>query len=108
MNGKNIYPNLASATLRIRPNAMVSFLNDDINNMEWHENNTDKAPTKKEILAEYNKMVEEFKATEYARLRKAEYNKLNQLEMQFDDAVNGTNTWQEAIIAIKNKYPKGG
>ena len=44
--------------------------------------------------------------TEYQRLRKAEYDKLNQDEMRFDDLVNGTTTWQDAIIAIKNKYPK--
>jgi hypothetical protein len=27
--------------------------------------------------------------------------------MRFDDLVNGATTWQDAIIAIKNKYPKG-
>ena len=29
-----------------------------------------------------------------------------QLDMQYWDKVNGTNTWQEAIDAIKTKYPK--
>ena len=29
-----------------------------------------------------------------------------QLDMQYWDKVNGTNTWQETIDAIKTKYPK--
>lgn len=30
-----------------------------------------------------------------------------QLDMQYWDLVNGTNTWQDAINAVKAKYPKG-
>ena len=44
---------------------------------------------------------------EYARNRKAEYEALNQFEMQYDDEVNGTTTWKDAITAIRKKYPKG-
>ena len=44
---------------------------------------------------------------EYARNRKAEYDALNQFEMQYDDEVNGTTTWKDAITAIRKKYPKG-
>ena len=46
-------------------------------------------------------------ATEYSRQRKAEYDKLNQDEMRYDDLVNGTTTWQDAIAAIKTSIPKG-
>lgn len=42
----------------------------------------------------------------YSELRQLEYNKLNQFEMQYDDAINGTTTWIDAINAIKEKYPK--
>jgi hypothetical protein len=42
----------------------------------------------------------------YAEKRKREYRELNQLEMQYDDQVNGTTTWVDAIDAIKAKYPK--
>ena len=45
---------------------------------------------------------DDYTATEYQRLRKAEYDKLNQDEMRFDDTVNST-----TILAIKAKYPKG-
>ena len=48
----------------------------------------------------------DFLTWKYKIDRKAEYDKLNQDEMRFDDLVNGTTTWQDAIIAIKNKYPK--
>jgi len=44
---------------------------------------------------------------EYARNRKAEYDALNQFDMQYEDEMNGTTTWKDAITAIKTKYPKG-
>jgi len=34
------------------------------------------------------------------------YEQLNQKELMFDDMVNGTKLWIEAIQEIKNKYPK--
>ena len=34
---------------------------------------------------------------EYLRKRKAEYDALNQFEIQYDDDVNGTTTWKDAI-----------
>lgn len=40
------------------------------------------------------------------QMRVAEYSKLNQLAMQFDDSVNGTTTLVDAIKEIKAKYPK--
>jgi len=45
-------------------------------------------------------------ATQYQRDRAAEYAKLNQDELRFDDMMNGTTTWKDAILAIKAKYPK--
>ncbi len=34
------------------------------------------------------------------------YNSLNQFEMMYNDQINGTTTWKDAIEAIKAKYPK--
>jgi len=48
----------------------------------------------------------EYDSQEYARNRKAEYDKLNQFEMQYDDQQNGTTTWVDAINDIKARYPK--
>ena len=48
----------------------------------------------------------EWESQEYSRKRKPEYDQLNQDEMRYDDLKNGTNTWEQAIDAIKAKYPK--
>ena len=53
--------------------------------------------------AEYEAYVA---ANEYKGLRKTEYDKLNQYEMQFDDQRDGTTTWVDAINAIKAAHPK--
>lgn len=45
-------------------------------------------------------------ATEYQRLRKAEYDKLCQYELIFEDRRDGTNKWTDAIMDIKAKFPK--
>ncbi len=65
-----------------------------------------KTCTDLEISNRMEEIIQEFNNTEYQRLRKAEYDKLNQDEMRFDDLVNGTTTWQDAILEIKSKYPK--
>ena len=49
---------------------------------------------------------EEWEALAWKRSRKVEYDALNQFEMQYDDEVNSTTTWKDAIAAIKAKYPK--
>tara|TARA_Y100001970_G_scaffold111595_1_gene139255 strand:- start:5614 stop:5988 length:375 start_codon:yes stop_codon:yes gene_type:complete len=44
----------------------------------------------------------------YIDLRKKEYPSLvDQQDMQYWDAVNGTTTWKDKIASIKAKYPKG-
>jgi len=48
----------------------------------------------------------EWEAKAYARSRKAKYDLLNQDEMRFDDTVNSTTTWVDAINAIKSAHPK--
>jgi hypothetical protein len=45
-------------------------------------------------------------ALTYAEKRKAAYDLLNQDEMRYDDLINSTTTWQDAIAAIKTEYPK--
>ena len=67
---------------------------------------SDDVPTEQKILDAYDDWVEAEKKIQYQRDRKAEYDALNQLEMQFDDKEDGTTTWEDAINAIKTKYPK--
>ena len=70
----------------------------------YHKGQT--PPTEAEIDAEIKRLEDEWVYQEYARNRKAEYDALNQLEMQFDDKEDGTTTWEDAIKAIKTKWPK--
>ena len=45
---------------------------------------------------------------QYKYDRQAAYKPLaEQLDMQYWDKVNNTNTWKEHIDSVKNKYPKG-
>ena len=48
----------------------------------------------------------EYDANAYARSRKAAYDALNQFELISDDAINGTTTHADAILAIKAEFPK--
>ncbi len=75
--------------------------------LEWLDT-TQTQPTDTEIQAEVIRLQAIYDSQEYARLRKAAYDLLNQFEMQFDDQANGTTTWVDAINEIKAKYPKGG
>ena len=47
-----------------------------------------------------------YDSQDYARKRKAEYDQLNQFEMQFDDDRDGTTTWVDKINEIKGRHPK--
>ena len=80
----------------------------DLNDLSvYNFNDGQTPPTEEEINTELARMQTEHDSQEYARNRKAEYDALNQFEMQFDDKENGTTTWEDAIAAIKTKYPKG-
>jgi hypothetical protein len=98
--------NIPEVIQSLRPNAQWVLRGTEYDGLEWLSEDVTK-PTEEEINQEILRLQEEFNNTEYQRLRKAEYDKLNQDEMRFDDLVNGATTWQDAIIAIKNKYPKG-
>jgi hypothetical protein len=63
-------------------------------------------PTDAEIQAEVIRLQAVYDSQEYARLRKAEYDQLNQFEMQFDDLETGATVWQDTINEIKGRYPK--
>ena len=58
------------------------------------------------VDAEVIRLQAEYDSQEYARNRKAEYDQLNQFEMQFDDDRDGTTTWVDTINEIKGRHPK--
>ena len=72
-----------------------------------HKANGVEEPTWSAIQTELTKMQAEYDALDYSRKRKTAYDELNQYELMYDDKVNSTDKWGEAITAIKNKFPKG-
>ena len=58
------------------------------------------------VDAEVIRLQAEYDSQAYARNRKAEYDQLNQFEMQFDDDRDGTTTWVDTINEIKGRHPK--
>ena len=71
------------------------------------------APTEQECIVEKNRREEaklettEYESNKYQRDRANDYPSIQeQLDMQYWDKINGTNKWQQAINAVKQKYPK--
>lgn len=96
---------IIEAILKLNPNAEVSVNADDINQITWH-NGTTPIPAN-EILAKQQELITEYNSNKYQRDRAVDYPSLaDQLDMQYWDKINGTNKWQQAINAVKQKYPK--
>ena len=89
----------------INPIAQVSVNAEDINQITWH-NGT--APiSANQILAKQQELITEYNSNKYQRDRAKDYPSIQeQLDMQYWDKINGTNKWQQAINAVKQKYPK--
>jgi len=96
---------ISEAILRINPVAEFSYSQENINTIEWH-NGTTPIPAN-EILAKQQELIAEYNSNQYQRDRAKDYPSLaDQLDMQYWDKINGTNKWQQAINAVKQKYPK--
>jgi hypothetical protein len=98
--------NIAQAVKSLQPDTEFIIENEDYSTIKWIVV-PDTIPTQAEVDVEVIRLQAEYDSQAYARNRKAEYDALNQLEMQFDDKENSTTTWEDAINAIKTKYPKG-
>ena len=66
----------------------------------------DAKPTEQECTDGVAALQTEYDSQAYARNRKAEYDQLNQFEMQFDDDRDSTTTWVDKINEIKGRHPK--
>ena len=96
---------IIKSILAINPTAQVSISADDINNLVW-ENGTTPIPAN-EILAKQQELITEYNSKKYQRDRAKDYPSIQeQLDLQYWDKINGTNKWQQAINAVKQKYPK--
>ena len=90
----------------LRPNTQWAWYGHDYSGLKWLTPEQTK-PTEAEIAAEIVRLQVEYDANEYQRLRKPEYPPLaEQLDMLYHDRINSTDTWMEAIQAVKTKYPK--
>ena len=94
---------IADALQAITPSAQWVLRGEVI---EWLDSEQDQ-PTDKAIQSKIIELQSQYDSQAYARSRKVEYDKLNQEEMRYDDLVNSTTTWQDAIAAIKTSIPKG-
>jgi hypothetical protein len=96
---------ITEAILKINPNAQVSVNGDDINQITWL-NGTTPIPIA-DIQAKMVELQAKYEANQYQRDRAVAYPSIQeQLDMQYWDKINGTNNWQDAINAVKAKYPK--
>jgi hypothetical protein len=92
----------ADAIHSLTPNADWILYGDSL---EWLDE-VQTEPTALEIANEVIRLQAVYDGQAYARERKAKYDLLNQDEMRFDDQVNSTTTWVDAINAIKAAHPK--
>lgn len=69
----------------------------------WDDSNSDTQPTSSELETAWTAIT----AMAYSEKRREAYAELNQYELMYDDKVNSTDEWGEAIQAIKTKFPKG-
>ena len=105
------FPDIISAILAINPEAGVTVNAEDINQIIWHEGTT--PIPNEQILAKQAELRVTWDALQYQRdrsLRTPEYSGYpsieDQMDMMWHDKKDGTTTWEDAIQAIKDKYPK--
>lgn len=97
---------ITHALQRLRPSAKWSLNGDSYSGLEWLDT-TQTKPTEAEVLAEVARLESEWNATEYQRLRAAEY---PPIANYLDGVVKGDQAQIDKYItdcqAVKAKYPK--
>jgi hypothetical protein len=95
---------LAQTILKLNPKARVSITNDVYETIVWNDT---PVIAKNIILAKQIELQSELDASKYQRDRALAYPSIQeQLDLQYWDKINNTNKWEEAINAVKQKYPK--
>jgi len=91
---------ICEAILAIKSNAQVSVSGDDINTLEWHDNNPTNI-TNKQIL---DKQSELQALEDVYENRREEY---GSIVSQLDEIYHsGLDSWKARLANIKAKYPK--
>jgi hypothetical protein len=81
----------------------------DICNVEWNDEIKNKwiAKKQKDSKDRIEELKNKYELKQYQIDRAKNYPSIQeQLDMQYWDKINGTNKWQQAINAVKQKYPK--
>ena len=103
---------ITDAILEIKSDAQISMVNEDINQITWHDGNPTNI-TNQQITDKQAELQVAYDAKQYQRDRTVQperggYPSIgDQMDMMWHDKKDGTTTWEDAVQAIKDKYPKG-
>jgi uncharacterized protein (DUF2225 family) len=96
--------NITKALKELCPNCSFSVIDEDYNKIIWNNNNSLPLPTKEVVEA---KALEITNRDAHISKRNRAYPSIQeQLDLQYWDKINNTDTWEQAINAVKAKYPK--
>jgi hypothetical protein len=103
--------NITDALVSLRPGARWTLRGTNYEGLEWEEKPVweggQKKPTREEVQIELARLQEEWKNTEYQRLRAPEYPPMTDY---LDGLVKGDTeqmqSYIDACLAVKAKYPK--
>ena len=97
--------NIAKAIKAINSSAQFRYSNEDFSTLEWLNGTT--PILQSDIEVKQTELKAEYDAEQYKRDRANEYPSWeDQMDMQYWDKINNTSTWQDAVQAVKDKYPK--
>lgn len=98
---------LTKAIISLHPEAKWSLDGSDYSGLQWLSEDITK-PTEEELIQEHEKLEAEAMANAYRQQRAEAYAPYaEQLDMQYHDVQDGTETWLDHIKEVKDKYPKG-
>ena len=87
------------------PDAKLCVEDNSWDKIHWDDER--EQPSRSDIEAKIKELQAEYEANQYQRDRAEQYPSIQeQLDMQYWDAVNGTNKWQEAVAKVKADNPK--
>ena len=98
--------NILEAILKINPNAEASTIDNDINQITWH-NGTTPIP-KADIEAKMVEVQADYDAEEWKRNRQIEYPSIDDCIHALLDGGDTLTELQAKRTATKTKYPKSG
>jgi hypothetical protein len=98
---------LTKAIISLYPGAQWTLNGDQYSGLDWLSTDKPK-PSQEELEAECDRLHQVWLNNQYQRDRAKEYPAItDQLDMLYWDKVNSTDNWQQAVQAVKDKYPKG-